>query len=162
MVFGDEIVSGHEFLIAAHGNPLKLNSQSELPGTISAILGSLHILHLSERRRRDIRRRRREVWMIKQVRESSLKAHANPLGNSQPLGQPYGDGAGTRPFQYAYAAISDRPQRDGTESIDVEHTACRRIRAVPVASAIRALKGATIGKIKVSWIEARTCRRSEI
>ena len=77
--------------------------------------------------------------MIQQIGESRFKAHANAFGEPKPLGQTYGDGAGTRPFQNTDAAISDWAGRNRIESIDVEHTARSRIRTVAVADAIRAL-----------------------
>ena len=54
--------------------------------------------------------------MIKQIGESRLKAHANPLGNPKPLGQPCSHCSGTRTFQNTYAAISNRAGRNGIEN----------------------------------------------
>jgi hypothetical protein len=100
--------------------------------------------------------------MIQDIRKSTFKAKVHSLREMKCLGQSSGDRRGAGAFQDTYAAISHRTGGNRIEGVDVEHTAGCRICDIPVADAIRPLKGAAIGEVQVSRIVVRARRGREI
>lgn len=141
---------------------LELHSQPQLACTVSAVLRVLHILDYPKGGGRHICGRRSEIRMIQDIGESAFKAKVHALGQVKRLGQSSGDRRGAGPLQDTYAAISHRTRRNRIEGVDIEHAAGCGICDIPVADAIRPLKGAAIGQVQISRIVVRACRGREI
>src|ERR1035437_9128732 len=107
--------------------PLEVQPKRQLPRPIPAILRRLHALYDAERRRSHIRRRWREVRMIQQISERTLKSQPQALAQMKCLRQTGSNGSRTRSFQTTDRAIPHRPGGNRIERINIKHAAGSRV-----------------------------------
>ena len=118
----------------------EIQSQRELPGAVSAVLGGLHALHDTGRRRSNVCRRRRKVRVIQQVRKRAFKSQPKPFRNLEALRQPGSDGGCARAQENPDATVPHRPRWNWIEGSEIKHTARREICDIAISDAVRPLE----------------------